>query len=337
MISLLRTRFVLLTTIALLLAPALPAQYSPKHEFRGAWIATVTNLDWPSSRLLSTGEQQAELIAILNSLKAAGVNAVIFQVRTECDALYNSPIDPWSYWLTGVQGQAPSPYYDPLEFAVTEAHARGMEIHAWFNPYRAYRESNSYIPAANHVTVQHPDWVITCPDGYRFLDPGLQEVRDFVSTVVADVVKRYQVDGIHMDDYFYPYPEHQFTSQDSATFSAYSRGIGNLGDWRRDNVNIMVRQVYDSVQALKPWVKVGMSPFGIWRSGVPMGIFGLDAYSVIYADAIAWLQGQYIDYLTPQLYWAFGGGQDYGKLQPWWADSASANGRHLYTDRKSVV
>ena len=305
----------------------------PKREFRGAWIATVTNLDWPSSRSLTPAQQRSELVAILDGLYASGINAVIFQIRPECDALYISPYEPWSYWLTGAQGTAPNPLYDPLEFAVAEAHKRGMEIHAWFNPYRAYRETNSYPTHATHVTKTHPEWVLTCPDGYKFVDPGLPQARDFIAMIVADVVRRYDIDGVHMDDYFYPYSEHGFTVQDSASFRDYSRGYPDSlkGDWRRGNVNILIQQMYDSVQTIKPWVKVGMSPFGIWKNGVPAGIFGMDAYSVIYCDAIAWLQAHSIDYLTPQLYWAFGGGQDYGKLQPWWADSTAANGRHLYT------
>jgi uncharacterized lipoprotein YddW (UPF0748 family) len=325
---------VLLFILALLTSSA---QVPPKREFRGAWIATVVNLDWPSGgqRNPFAGQQQRdELIAMLDQLVAAGINAVVFQVRTECDALYKSSYEPWSFWLTGTQGTGPFDGYDPLEFAVQEAHKRGMELHAWFNPYRAYRayrETNTYLTAANHVTLQHPEWILTCPDGYKFLDPGLPAVRDHAAKVIADVVRRYDVDGVHMDDYFYPYPEHNFANQDAATFASYSRGITNVGDWRRDNVNLLIRQIYDSVQAIKPFVKVGMSPFGIWRPNYPSGIFGLDAYNTIYCDALAWIRGKYIDYITPQLYWAFGGGTDYGKLQPWWADSASAYGRHLYT------
>ncbi len=312
----------------------LAASSVPKREFRGAWIATVTNLDWPSSRGLSPATQRSQLTAILDNLAASGVNAVIFQVRPECDAFYNSPYEPWSYWLTGTQGTAPGDGYDPLTFAVTEAHTRGMEIHAWFNPYRAYRETDTYPTAANHVTKLHPEWVLTCPDGYKFLNPGLQEVRDFVAKVIADVVRRYDVDGVHMDDYFYPYPEHGFTKEDTSTFHQYPRGFAfpdSLAPWRRDNVNLLIHQIYDSVQAIRPVVKVGMSPFGIWKNGVPQGIAGMDAYSTIYCDAVAWISGKYIDYITPQLYWGFGGGQDYALLQPWWVGQATSAGRQLYT------
>ena len=260
---------------------------------------------------------------------------MIFQVRSECDAMYSSAYDPWSYWLTGSQGTPPYPYYDPLDFAIQEAHKRGMELHAWFNPYRAERQVGNYQLAPNHVVVQHPDWVLQIGT-FKFLNPGLQAVRDYVSSVIYDVVSRYDVDGVHFDDYFYPYPPNNMTANatnnalDDAAFASDPRGITNKYDWRRDNVNILIQQVYDSIQSVKPWVKFGISPFGIWQPGYPSGIVGLNAYTDIYCDAINWLHRKAIDYLTPQLYWPFGGGQDYGKLQPWWADSVAANGRHFY-------
>lgn len=299
----------------------------PKREFRGAWIATVLNLDWPATPGLNSTRQREEFIQLLDGLQNIGINAVIFQIRTECDALYASPFEPWSYYLSGQQGRAPSPYYDPLEFAVAEAHRRGMEIHAWFNPYRAVKTVGSYPQDATHVTRQHPDWVIQI-GSFKFLNPGLPQVRDYVTQVVLDVVQRYDIDGVHFDDYFYPYPPDQITNQDDSTFLKYNRGFTNRGDWRRDNVNLLIQMIHTGIQALKPYVKFGMSPFGIWKNGVPTGITGLDAYSSIYCDAPTWLKQQTIDYLTPQLYWPFGGGQDYGKLLPWWA--SQMNGRHLY-------
>ncbi|MCI0692812.1 family 10 glycosylhydrolase [candidate division KSB1 bacterium] len=320
----------LLSIATIFLVPPLNAHIEnipPKREFRGAWIATVINLDWPSAPGLNPQSQRQELIRLLDELQAAGINAVIFQVRSECDAMYASTIEPWSYWLTGGQGRAPSPFYDPLQFAVQEAHKRGMELHAWLNPYRAAREIGSYTNAPNHVSVQHPDWLFRAGNT-RVLDPGLPMVRAYVTSVVMDVVTRYDVDGVHFDDYFYPYPPDQITNQDDATFTNYSRGFTNRGDWRRDNVNLLINMIHDSIQVVKPYVKFGISPFGIWRNGVPTGITGLDAYNTIYCDALAWLQQQTIDYLTPQLYWPFGGGQDYGKLMPWWA--SQMNGRHLY-------
>ncbi len=258
----------------------------PKREFRGAWIATVLNLDWPSSPFLTTDQQKQHLIDILDGLKAAGINAVIFQIRSECDAMYSSDIEPWSYWLTGQQGKAPNPFYDPLQFAVEEVHKRGMEIHAWFNPYQADRNTTDYPVAPNHVTVLHPDWLIRF--GTKIiLDPGLPMVRDYVTSVIMDIIKRYDIDGVHFDDFFYPYEG--ITNEDDATFAHYSRGFTNRGNWRRDNVNIFIKEVHDSIQAVKPFIKFGISPFGIWKNGVPPGTTGLDAYSEIYCDPMAWL------------------------------------------------
>ncbi len=297
----------------------------PKREFRGAWIATVVNLDWPSSPHLNTQAQKQELIDMFDGLKALGINAVVFQVRTECDALYPSDIDPWSYWLTGQQGTAPSPMYDPLEFAVREAHKRGMELHAWLNPYRAERSVGNYPLDATHVVEEHPDWILRF-GGLKILDPGLPMVRDYVVNVIEDIVTRYDVDGIHFDDYFYPYSG--ITNEDNETFAEYPRGFNDRGDWRRDNVNVLIEQVYAKILEINHRVKFGVSPFGIYKNGVPSGIIGLDAYNVIYSDPVTWVEQEWLDYLTPQLYWPFGGGQDYGKLMPWWASQTGE--RHLY-------
>ncbi len=321
-------KFKKLVLFLLIFQTTLPAQSNhPKREFRGVWIATVVNLDWPSSPLLSTDQQKQELISILDRLKEIGFNAVIFQIRSECDAMYKSNFEPWSYWLTGLQGKAPNPFYDPLKFAVEAAHKRGLEIHAWFNPYRAVRSVGSYVISSQHVSKQHPDWILQFGN-LKILDPGLPMVRDYVTKVIMDVVRRYDIDGVHFDDYFYPYEG--ITNEDDTTFANYSRGFTNRGDWRRDNVNIFVKEVYDSIQKVKPYVKFGISPFGIWKNGVPPGVIGFDAYNILYADPIAWLHRHIIDYLTPQLYWKFGGSQDYGKLMPWWADSAGMYNRHLY-------
>ena len=334
----------LLAALGAALLPPAQAQ-APKQEFRGAWIATVVNLDWPRTQGLSTAQQQADLVEILDGLKAAGVNAVVFQVRTEADALYDSPFEPWSVYLTGVQGRAPDPFYDPLAFAVEEAHKRGMELHAWINPYRADR-GDPYPKAADHVTNARPEWLLSfARTGIRILDPGLPQVRDYVASIVADIVRRYDVDGLHYDDYFYPYPATGFsgiTNEDDATFAAYSRGFTDRGDWRRDNVNLLVAQIQDSIRAVRPEVVHGVSPFGIWKNGVPAGITGLDAYNVIYADAVAWLDAQDVDYVAPQLYWssqrAFDtdgdgspdrfNGQRFTTLAPWWA--SVRNDRHVY-------
>ncbi len=322
-------RWSVLMLLVSLVAGASTAQAPPKREFRAAWLATVDNLDWPV-RGDTPQNQKNQLIVLMDGMKAAGINTVIFQVRPECDALYASAYEPWSYHLTGTQGSGPSPFYDPLEFAIQEAHKRGMELHAWFNPYRAEKAINRYPLASSHVYVQHPDWILSFPSSnLRILNPGLEQVREFVARVVADVVRRYDVDGIHADDYFYPYSP-IISTEDAATFTAYPRGFTNIGDWRRDNVNLLMKMIMDSVNTIKPSVKFGMSPFGIWKNGVPPGITGLDAYSSIYGDAIAWLQQKTVDYLTPQLYWKIGGSQDYAKLSAWWADSCARNGRHLY-------
>ncbi len=322
-----------LLVMAVVWLPTASAQFASKHEFRGAWIATVLNLDWPDSRAtFGIKQQKAQLTTMLDKLKEAGVNAVFFQVRSESDAMYESPYEPWSYWLTGKQGVPPSPFYDPLAFAVEEAHKRGMELHAWFNPYRAVRGSG-YMNHSSHVSVRHPEWMLTFERrGQQPLilsNPGLQEVRDYIATVVGDVVRRYDIDGVHFDDYFYPYSP-LIASQDIKTFNGDPRGFRNIGAWRRDNINLFVAQVADSVNTIRPSVKFGVSPFGIWKNGIPSGIVGLDAYNVIYADPTAWLEAGTVDYLVPQLYWPFGGGQDYGKLAPWWADRTREAGRHLY-------
>ena len=324
-------KFTRLILFFLIFQTILQAQSNhPKREFRAAWIATVVNLDWPSSTLLSTRQQKQELIDILDGLKETGINAVIFQIRSECDAMYQSNIEPWSYWLTGQQGKAPNPFYDPLKFAVEEAHKRGMEIHAWFNPYRVVRDiKNAYPVASTHVSVQHPDWIVKY-DNIKVLNPGLPQVRDYIANVISDVVRRYDIDGVHFDDYFYPYPVSGVTFDDNSTFQQYPNGFNNKSDWRRNNVNIFIKQVEDSIQAIKPWVKFGISPFGIWKNGVPGGITGLSSYDDLYADDMFWIRNHYIDYLTPQLYWPFGGAQDYGKLMPWYADSAARYDRHFY-------
>ncbi|MBP1655095.1 MAG: hypothetical protein H6Q28_1651, partial [Bacteroidetes bacterium] len=261
--------------------------------------------------------------------------AVLLQIRSECDAVYPSSLEPWSYWLTGEQGVAPSPYYDPLEFAIAAAHARGMELHAWLNPYRAERAIGSYTLSSSHVVKSQPGWILTFPAvGLNLLDPGSPGARAHIAGVVADVVRRYDVDGVHFDDYFYPYPVSSagfpgITTEDAASFAADPRGFASIAAWRRDNVNLLVRMVDDSIKALKPHVRFGLSPFGIWRNGVPPGIVGMDAYSAIYCDAPAWLRQGTVDYLTPQLYWPIGGGQDYASLVSWWADSAARYGRDL--------
>ena len=297
----------------------------PKHEFRGAWIATYAKLDWPRST--SEIHQKRQMFNLLDYLEAAGVNAVFFQVRSLGDAMYASNYEPWSHFLTGDQERSPT--YDPLTFVIEEVHRRGMELHAWINPYRVHN-GQSFNVADNHLTVTHPEW--TYPAGnYIYLDPGKEHVRSYVTMIVMDIVRHYDVDGIHFDDYFYPYPPNHLTlsnSPDLQTFQRENRGFSSVGDWRRDNINLQIAQISDSLRSFNPALKFGISPFGIWKNGVPSGITGLDAYNVIFADAIDWIQSKTIDYLVPQLYWPFGGEQDYAKLSRWWA--GQIEDRHLY-------
>ncbi len=320
---------VILVTFSLGSSVQAQVESSNKREFRAVWIATVGSLDWPKTS--GATQQQNEFRAYLDVLKESGVNAIFFQVRSEGDALYASEKEPWSHILTGTQGQDPG--YDPLAFAIEEAHKRGMELHAWLNPFRAEVSAGARTLDASHVSKKHPDWIMTFNGtNIAVINPGIPDARDYNASIVADIVRRYDVDGIHFDDYFYPYPSGSFsgvTNEDEPTFAAYRRGFIDRGDWRRDNINLFVQQVADSIHAINPDVKYGISPFGIWKSGTPSGIVGLNAYSTIFADALAWTQARSLDYLTPQLYWNFGGGQDYAKLAPWWMDQMSG-GRHLY-------
>ena len=270
------------------------------RELRGVWVASVGNINFPSEQGLSAEAQQAELTAMFDAVAAAGLNAVFFQVRPECDALYASPLEPWSRYLTGTQGQDPG--YDPLEFAVTQAHARGLELHAWFNPYRA-KASAASKAADGHISKLLPQYAYTYGN-FLWMDPGAVEVQDQLVAVIADVVTRYDIDGVHFDDYFYPYPDED-PFPDSGTYGAYVQGGGQLGlaDWRRDNVNRVVERVGLEVAKLRPSVRWGISPFGIYRPGIPEGIQGLDQYDAIYADPVKWMQEGWLDYLAPQLYW----------------------------------
>ena len=302
----------------------------PKRELRGAWISTVFNIDWPSSRTLTTSQQQAELIRILDTLNATGINAVYLQVRPESDALYASTIEPWSYWLTNSQGTAPNPFWDPLAFAVAEAHARGMELHAWLNPYRAKQGTPTLAP--NHVVNVNPEWTFTAGT-LTMLNPGLPMVRNYLTRIIGDIAGRYDVDGIHFDDYFYP--SSGLTNQDSDAYANHNpTGITNIADWRRNSVNLMIAKIYDTLSVINAAgnrnVIFGVSPFGIWKSGTPPGITGNSSFSAMFCDPIAWLQAGKVDYLAPQLYWKISGPQDYNALSKWWNDQGVAHNRYIY-------
>lgn len=309
-----------------------------EREFRSAWVATVGNIDWPSRKTLTTAEQKAELLAILDRAAQLKLNAIIFQVRPACDAMYASPIEPWSEYLTGAQGKAPSPAYDPLEFAVAEAHKRGLELHAWFNPYRA-RHSNARSPvAANHISKTQPHLVRKFGD-YLWLDPGERDVQDYSIRVIMDVVKRYDIDGVQFDDYFYPYAsygargadgKHQDFPDDASWIKYGASGKLSRDDWRRENVNTFIQRVYQSIKTSKPWVKFGVSPFGIWRPGHPPQISGYDAYAELYADSRKWLFNGWVDYLSPQLYWSIDAKeQSFPVLLKWWNEQNPKN-RHIW-------
>ncbi|SHK97126.1 glycoside hydrolase family 10 protein [Hymenobacter psychrotolerans] len=317
--------------LAIFCRPA-TADVPPKRELRGVWIATVENIDWPSARNLTPEQQRREYIRMLDAQQRTGINAVFVQVRPASDAFYQSSLEPWSKWLTGTQGKAPSPAYDPLPFMIEEAHARGMEFHAWFNPYRGSTDTLTRRLAPLHPFRQHPEWFLRY-SGKLLYNPGLPEVRQYINRVILDVVRRYDIDGVHFDDYFYPYPEAGKVIQDEAAFARHNPDGLKLPDWRRQNVNILIRDLHDSIQSTKRWVKFGISPFGVWRNQAtdPNGSAtrAFQGYDGLYADALEWVRKGWVDYLLPQLYWSstFRLAQ-YPVLVEWWA--RNANGRHLY-------
>jgi len=307
---------------------------APPREFRGVWIATVANIDWPSRPGLSAEQQKRELLALLDRVAELRFNAVIFQVRPMADALYESSLEPWSEFLTGQMGQSPG--YDPLAFALSAAHARGLELHAWFNPYRARHPSSRSPLSDKHLIRRHPEWIKTYGK-HQWMNPTHPDVPAHTLAVIRDVVRRYDIDGVHIDDYFYPYRERGADGQllpfpDEDTWQEYRQQGGTLGrdDWRRAAINAFVRDLYREVKALKPWVKVGISPFGIWRPNHPPGITGLDAFAELYADARLWFQEGWCDYLAPQLYWPIAQEQQsFPKLLAWWAEQNTRQ-RHLW-------
>ena len=322
-------RFLLVTLICLASLSTLQAQ---KQEMRGVWIASVSNLDWPSSKSLSPAAQRQSFTELLDGLQRQGINAVFMQIRPTCDAFYPSAIEPWSEWLTGVQGKEPQPFYDPLSFMIEETKARGMEFHAWLNPYRAVQSITGSSVAASHISKTHPQWMLTYGNS-MILNPGIPDTRTYIIKVVMDIIKRYPVDGIHFDDYFYPYPVTGQTINDSGTFAEHNRGITNIENWRRDNINLFIKECRDSIKAFDLRIKYGISPFGIWknRSSDPLGSAtnGLQSFSAIYADSKKWVEEGWMDYVVPQIYWAFGfSAAPYEQLVSWWSNLK--NPGHLY-------
>ena len=310
----------------------------PAREFRAAWITEVAaNPDWPSKPGLPVAQQKLELLTVLDAARQLHLNAVFFQVRPACDAFYASPLEPWSERLTGRMGQAPQPFYEPLAFAIVEAHKRGLELHAWFNPFRAAHPDAKSPAAANHVTRTHPE-LIRRYNGEIWLDPCEPESQARTLAVIRDVVKRYDVDGIVFDDYFYPYPAKNWAEKtvnfpDDASWLKYGVKTGlSRDDWRRANVNRFIQNVSQSIKAEKPWVQFGVCPFGIWRAGVPIGISpkALDAYGKLYADARQWLTSGWVDYLAPQLYWPIAQREEsFPLLLQWWR-AQNVKGRHVF-------
>jgi uncharacterized lipoprotein YddW (UPF0748 family) len=302
----------------------------------------VANIDWPSKPGLPTEQQKAEAIAILDKAAELKLNVIVLQVRTSCDALYASELEPWSYFLTGEQGKAPEPFYDPLAFWVEEAHRRGLELHAWFNPFRAKASGQRYTDAATHLSQSQPNLVKSYGNDrtrYLWLDPGEPKAREHSLAVFLDVVRRYDIDGVHIDDYFYPYPVDDIPFPDDPAWNAYRARGGKLSrdDWRRDQINVFIRDFYTQLKRIKPHVKFGISPFGIWQPGHPESVRGFNQHEKLYADAKLWLNEGWCDYYTPQLYWAITAPQQsFPALLNWWV-SQNHKGRviapGLFTSR----
>lgn len=312
------------------LAHFLPAQTSP--EFRAVWIATVDNIDWPSKKGIAVDSQKAEFIRLLDLHKRNGMNAVIMQIRPATDAFYPSAYEPWSEWLSGVQGKPPSPYYDPLQFMILETHKRGMEFHAWCNPYRADFKLGKASIAPSHITRLHPGWFLDYGDK-KYFDPGNKEAQAFVVEVIRDMTDRYDVDAVHFDDYFYPYRIAGKEFPDSVTYQQYGKGL-TKDDWRRSNVDSIIVGLSHMIKKTKSWVKFGISPFGVWRNSDKDSRgsntkAGQTNYDDLYADILLWLEKSWIDYVAPQLYWEFGHkAAPYEVLIDWWGKHTY--GKHCY-------
>jgi uncharacterized lipoprotein YddW (UPF0748 family) len=315
-----------------LLLSVLSGFAQPKAEFRGVWIASVDNIDWPRRNQWNVDSQKKEFIRQLEMHQQNGMNAAIVQVRPAADALYPSPYEPWSQWLTGKQGRPPEPFYDPLAFTITEAHNRGFEYHAWVNPYRANFSIGKASIAPAHITRLHPEWFLQYGNTLYF-DPGNKEAQHWVVDVIKDMVSRYDIDAVHMDDYFYPYRIAGKEFPDTASYRKYGNGM-NKEDWRRSNTDSIILKLSTVIKETKPWVKFGISPFGVWRNqdkdslGSPTKA-GVTNYDDLYADVLLWLEEGWIDYVAPQIYWEFS--HKAAPFQPileWW--NRNANGRHVY-------
>ncbi len=300
------------------------AQQSPVKELRGVWVASVYNIDWPSTSELSTKEQKAEIIKLLDFYKSLNFNCVFVQVRPFADVFYPSEYEPWSRFLTGKQGDRPKPYYDPLKFWIKEAHKRGIEFHAWINPFRITNSDQEKL-SKDHPALKNPDWVMSY-GGKKLYNPALPQCRNHITNIIEEIVNNYEVDGIHFDDYFYPYPKSGESLNDSVYYKKYGKQFASIEDWRRNNVNLVVKQVYEAIKKINPKVKFGISPFGVWRnksmddrgSETKAGITNYDS---LYADVLLWLKKGWIDYVTPQIYWSINNpAVPFNTLCDWWAD-----------------
>lgn len=304
----------------------------PKREFRAVWIATIANIDWPSRKDLSPDRQRKEFTELLDFHAGVGMNAVFVQVRAAGDAFYAKGKEPWSEWLTGVQGKPPVPFYDPMEFMVAESHRRGMEFHAWLNLNRIVHKSAGSVSPQN-FSVSNPEWVLTY-DGYKLFNFGLQEVRDFITGLTVNIAKNYDVDGIHFDDYFYPYAVAGQRLNDDHTFRQYGKGFANKADWRRHNIDLLIKQIHDALEEVNPRLKFGVSPVGVWRNrrddvNGSETTGGLTAYDHLYADGRKWIKEGWVDYIVPQIYFSTGFKKNpFKNLVDWWTELC--NERHFY-------
>jgi len=305
----------------------------PPQEFRGVWITTVENLDWPSRPGLPVAVQQQEFTNLLDQVQQMCLNAIVVQIKPVADAFYPSQYSPWSAYLTGIQGKDPG--YNPLAFMVSEAHRRNLEFHAWFNPYRLSQHNDINELAANHPARQHPDWIVSY-GGKLYYNPGLPAVQAFVINSILEVVSNYAIDAVHMDDYFYPYPVARQDFSDDATFKQFNNGhFASKADWRRDNVNQLIQQLSMGIKRVKPHVKFGISPFGVWRNKATdltgSDTRALQSYDDLYADTRTWLRHHWLDYIAPQLYWNIGYDRaPYEKLVDWWSKEVAGRNVHLY-------
>ena len=315
-------------------------QNAPERELRGVWVTTAFNIDWPSSSTLSTEEQKTEFIDLIEAHQKNGINAIFLQVRPAAEVFYESRYEPWSHWLTGLQGKAPNPYYDPLKFMIEECHKRNIEFHAWINPFRAVSNIDRVKVVQDHIVNRKPEWFVTYGQDVRkkYFNPGIPEARAYIVKMIMDIVHRYDIDGIHFDDYFYPVKEGGIDFPDNQAYYDYNPNYLEKSDWRRENINDFIKTLHDSINNIKPQIKFGVGPSGVWRNKNhdPEGsnTRGLSSYDEQYADTRKWLREGWIDYVAPQIYWTIGyKAADYRELVDWW--SRNVYGKHLYIGQAS--